>query len=100
MSEVVRWQVKVAKEVELMLESGLLSDDDMRIIRAWTIEVITHGPNILLSKPNVWADHELFGKWKGYRSSRYSYSGRIIYRVEKKIVTVVVVRITPDHNYR
>lgn len=95
-----KWQVKVAKEAETVLKSGVLSDDDMRIIHAWTLEVMIHGPDILLNKPNVWADHELSGKWKGYRSSRYSYSGRIIYKIEKKVVTVVVVRITPDHDYK
>jgi hypothetical protein len=26
--------------------------------------------------------------------------GALFYKVEDKIVTVVVVRITPDHNYR
>jgi len=98
------WFVKVTAECERQLDELIrrnkFSEDDARVIRAWTQLVIEHGPEILKTQPSVWADHALEGEWEGHRASSYSYSGRIIYSVHEKIVTVKVVRITPDHNYR
>ena len=58
------------------------------------------GPEALLNRPDKWADHALTGQWSGFRSSSFGYRGRIIYKVENEIITVVVVRITPEHDYK
>lgn len=94
------WKVKIENEAARVFEGTALSDDDRIIIQQWAVTVTKHGPEGLLKSPSVWADHPLFGKWRGYRSSSFSYKGRIIYRVEDEIVTVIVVRITVEHDYK
>jgi addiction module RelE/StbE family toxin len=44
-------------------------------------------------------DEGLSGEWKGHRSSRLSQQYRVVYRVEKDLVLVEVVSVTP-HDYR
>lgn len=94
------WKVKIEDDAEAMFHSKQLTAEDREVIHKWAKEVATHGPEVLLKKPDIWADHPLFGKWQGYRASSFSFSGRIIYRIEDKIVTVVVVRLSPDHDYK
>jgi mRNA-degrading endonuclease YafQ of YafQ-DinJ toxin-antitoxin module len=95
------WKIKITDEASAVIESGELSADDLVIIREWAELVAKHGPAALQKRPDIWNDHALErGRWVGYRASNFSYSGRIIYKVEDKIVTVIVVRITPDHEYR
>jgi len=43
-------------------------------------------------------DEKLMGVRAGQRSSSLSLQYRVIYKIEKEIVTVVVLEITP-HNY-
>jgi mRNA-degrading endonuclease YafQ of YafQ-DinJ toxin-antitoxin module len=86
-------------ELQLLIKSGALSEADQFVIATWTRQVMFHGPESLLIDPK-WADHELYEKWKGYRSSSFSTAGRIIYCIEDKIIRVKVARITTDHNYK
>jgi len=44
-------------------------------------------------------DEALFGKWKGYRSSRLNGQWRVIYKIVADLLLVQVVRVTP-HDYR
>ena len=44
-------------------------------------------------------DEALRGEWKGYRSSRLNIQYRVIYKIERDIVLVQVVNMTP-HDYR
>jgi len=44
-------------------------------------------------------DEALKGEWQGSRSSRLGIQYRLIYRVEKKVLYVKVIDITP-HDYR
>lgn len=94
------WFVKIDDEAAEIFQSDELTHEDRRVIHEWAIFVRKNGPEALQRYPQIWADHELHGKWDGYRSSRFSYRGRIIYKIEKNIVTVIVVRITSDHDYR
>jgi len=96
----LNWKVRITDEASKVFESNLLSQDDKAIIQTWAETVIRFGPEALLKHPNVWRDHELFDEWTGFRASSFSHVGRIIYRVEKKVVTVIVVRISHDHNYK
>lgn len=94
------WKVKITDEAAQIFESDLLSDEDKIVIRKWAETVARYGPRGLGKNPSVWADHELYDDWKGYRASSFSYAGRIIYKVEDRIVTVIVVRITKSHDYK
>ncbi|MBX9767613.1 MAG: hypothetical protein K2X47_10115 [Bdellovibrionales bacterium] len=94
------WHVKIDDKAAKIFESHELTEDDKIVIQTWAQTVAEHGPDELQKRPSVWADHPLTGEWRGYRASSFSYKGRIIYQVKDKIVTVIVVRITADHNYK
>ncbi|MEO5968381.1 MAG: hypothetical protein ABIQ95_00515 [Bdellovibrionia bacterium] len=85
-------------ESESLLSGSKLSDDDRRVITTWIRQVTFHGPESIQGD-GKWADHALEDDWVGYRSSAFSNSGRIIYRIEKDIVKVQIARITTNHNY-
>jgi proteic killer suppression protein len=63
----------------------------------WKNIVFCHGPEKLREFPGF-HDEALKGSRKGERSSRLSLQYRIIYSVERDIVTVYVLEITP-HRY-
>jgi len=63
----------------------------------WKDIVFRHGPEKLREFPGF-HDEKLKGERKGQRSSRLSFQYRVIYRVERDIVTVFVLEITP-HKY-
>ena len=56
-----------------------------------------HGPE-KLKEFSGFHDEKLKGERKGQRSSRLSEQYRVIYTVERDIVTVLVMEITP-HKY-
>ena len=99
------WKVlftdKCEKEIKENLKTGNLSQDDRRVISIWIKQVKKHGPESLRKNAgkNNWNDHDLDRKWQGFRASSYSFSGRIIYKVENEIVTVTVVRLSHNHDY-
>lgn len=98
------WKVlfteKCEEEIKNLFCSGLLTEDDRRVISIWIKQVKKYGPESLQEGASNWNDHELDRKWKGHRASSYSFSGRIIYKIENKLVTVIVVRLSPDHDYK
>ena len=63
----------------------------------WKNIVFRHGPDKLREFPGF-NDEKLKGERRGQRSSRLSLQYRVIYKVEKEIVTVFVLEITP-HEY-
>ena len=63
----------------------------------WKDLIFRHGPSILKEFPGF-HDEKLKGERKGQRSSRLSLQYRVIYSIEKDIITVYVLEITP-HNY-
>ena len=99
------WKVlfseKCEAEIKKLIKDGRLSEDDRRVISIWIKQVKKHGPDSLRLGHSTlnWNDHDLDRQWSGYRASNYSYSGRIIYKVENMKVTVQVVRLSPDHDY-
>ncbi len=44
-------------------------------------------------------DEALSGEWQGHRSSRLGQQYRVIYRVEREVIRIEVVTLTP-HDYR
>jgi mRNA-degrading endonuclease YafQ of YafQ-DinJ toxin-antitoxin module len=89
---------KVEREVLRLMQSGSISTEDRLVITAWIRQVSFEGPEAVRGDKR-WADHELEDDWDGFRSSCYSNRGRIIYRVEEKVIKILIARITPDHNY-
>ncbi len=63
----------------------------------WKEMIEDGGPQSVRFYPGF-LDHGLKGKLVGQRSSSLGYQWRVLYRVEKKIVTVVVLDISP-HDY-
>ncbi len=63
----------------------------------WKDIVFRHGPDKLREFPGF-HDEKLRGERLGERSSRLSLQYRVIYTVEKEVVTVRVIEITP-HEY-
>lgn len=63
----------------------------------WKSIVFRHGPDKLREFPGF-HDEKLKGDREGQRSSRLNIQYRIVYAVEKEVVTVYVIDITP-HKY-
>ncbi|MBF0313908.1 MAG: hypothetical protein HQK50_17975 [Oligoflexia bacterium] len=96
------WQVKLTEkaEKELMrnLKKGVFTNEDIEVLKLWIQHMEKLGPDVL-KEMSRWDDHALHREWLGYRSSCFSYSGRIIYRVIEHKIIVEVVRVTKDHDY-
>jgi len=77
----------------------------IRYLPAWIVKeyevwkdlVRRHGPEIFRQYPG-YHDERLKGKLAGMRSSRLSLQYRVIYAVDRDIVTIYVLEIMP-HNY-
>ncbi len=95
----VLFTVSAEKDVNALLNSGRLSDADREVIATWIKQIQEFGPDSLRTGSNFWHDHGLFGEWRGRRASAYSFSGRIIYKIEEKKVVVLVVKVIADHDY-
>ena len=97
------WEVDVEPEVHEQIAKALkskkLDEFHIKALKRWTVEIEKHG--LLHAQENLtWRDHELLrGKWRGFRAISISKSGRVIYRVEEGKLIVMVVRVTPDHDY-
>ncbi|MFH1672443.1 MAG: type II toxin-antitoxin system mRNA interferase toxin, RelE/StbE family [Pseudomonadota bacterium] len=63
----------------------------------WKNIVFRHGPDKLREFPGF-HDEKLKGEFKGQRSSRLNIQYRVIYSMEKEVVSVYVIDITP-HKY-
>ena len=63
----------------------------------WKNIVFRHGPDKLREFPGF-HDEKLKGALEGQRSSRLNIQYRVIYSIEKEVVSVYVIDITP-HKY-
>lgn len=90
---------KVEKEVEELIRKNKLSHEDRLVISSWIRQISEEGPESI-QREKRWDDYELFDNWKGYRSSCFSQSGRIIYKIKNQVITIQIARITPEHDYR
>jgi mRNA-degrading endonuclease YafQ of YafQ-DinJ toxin-antitoxin module len=97
------WTVKIEDKarVELakLLKSKVITKADIKVLLRWVSEMEELGPEYIATSKE-WYDHELEREWKGYRSSAFSHSGRIIYRVFNDKIIVQVAKVTADHNYK
>lgn len=77
----------------------------MRYLSSWIVKeyevwkdlVRRHGPEILRQYPG-YHDERLKGDRAGQRSSRLSQQYRVIYAVDREVVVIYVLEITP-HKY-
>lgn len=97
------WSVEMSKEAEIGLrrdfKSGRISSLDIKVIKRWIADIEDHGLEFAQTKAD-WRDHSLTGEWSGHRAVSFSFSGRVIYRIENEKVIVWVVRVTANHDYR
>lgn len=80
---------------------------DQRRLGLWVNEVMEKGIEEV-AKDDSWGDHRLNIKdeWKGKRSVKLSFAGRIIYKIDQEISDddvlinkVTILRITSSHDY-
>jgi len=89
------WHIQEHREIAKI--SRTLPPQVVNKYELWKIIVLRHGPGKLREFPGF-HDEKLEGKRKDERSSRLNLQYRVIYSVDKDIVTVFVLEITP-HKY-
>ena len=80
--------------------AGTCSKLPINVVKKYELRkniIFRHGPEKLKEFPGF-HDEKLLGERKGQRSSRLSLQYRVVYAVERSIVTVFVLEITP-HDY-
>lgn len=89
------WRIQEHRDIEKICKK--LPDVVVKKYELWKDLVFRHGPEKLKEFPGF-HDEKLKGNRAGQRSSRLSLQYRVIYSVDRDIVTVFVLEITP-HNY-
>jgi proteic killer suppression protein len=89
------WHIKEHRGIEKICRK--LPPTVVKKYELWKDIVFRHGPEKLREFPGF-HDEKLKGKREGQCSSRLSLQYRVIYTVERDIVTVFVLEITP-HDY-
>ena len=89
------WHIKEHRDIEKACKK--LPPVVVKKYELWKDIVFRHGPDKLRGFPGF-HDEKLKGEHKGQRSSRLSLQYRVIYTVERDIVTVFVLEISP-HSY-
>lgn len=89
------WGIYEHRKVARQLES--LPTDVLKRYEKWKDIVSISGPDGL-RQIRGFRDEALRGEWKGHRSSRLNIQYRVIYKIEKDLVLVQVVNVTP-HDY-
>jgi len=89
------WYIKEHRDIEKTCNK--LPTSVVKKYELWKDIVFRHGPEKLREFPGF-HDEKLTGKREGQRSSRLSLKYRVIYTIEKDIVTVFVLGLTP-HEY-
>ncbi len=89
------WQILEHREITKVCRK--LPETVTKKYELWKDIIYRHGPDKLKEFPGF-HDEKLKGERSGQRSSRLSLQYRVIYTVERDIVTVFVLEITP-HDY-
>ena len=90
------WEILEHRKAVKQLAS--LPVDVLKRYEKWKDIILISGPDGL-KHIRGFRDEALRGEWKGHRSSRLNVQYRIIYKIEKDLVLVQVVNVTP-HDYR
>lgn len=98
-----KWTVemtdKARAELTDLLSRNKVDNADVKVLLRWVDEMEEFGPEHIAQSPQ-WHDHELERDWVGFRSSAFSSSGRVIYRIDDNKIIVEVHRVTAEHNYK
>jgi mRNA-degrading endonuclease RelE of RelBE toxin-antitoxin system len=89
------WIIREHRSIRKSCEKA--PDAVVKKYELWKDLVFRHGPEKLKEFPGF-HDEKLRGTRAGQRSSRLSQQYRVIYTVDRRIVTVFVLEITP-HKY-
>ena len=89
------WRIKEHAEITKVCRK--LPEQVVKKYELWKDIVFRHGPDKLREFPGF-HDEKLKGNRFGQRSSRLNLQYRVIYLVERRVVTVYVLEITP-HQY-
>ena len=90
------WEIYEHRKAIKQLAS--LPIDVLKRYEKWKDIISISGPDGL-KQIRGFGDEALRGEWKGHRSSRLNVQYRVIYKIEKGLVLVQVVNVTP-HDYR
>jgi len=90
---------KAEAELRGLLTDKTISNADVKVLLRWVDEMEEHGPEFIAQSPE-WHDHALDRDWYGHRSSAFSSSGRVIYKIIDSKISVEVHQVTTDHNYK
>ena len=90
------WEIYEHRKAVKQLAS--LPVDVLKRYEKWKDIILISGPDGL-KQIRGFRDEALRGEWKGHRSSRLNIQYRVIYKIEKYLVLVQVVNVTP-HDYR
>lgn len=90
------WEIYEHRKAVKQLES--LPPDVLKRYEKWKDIVSISGPDGL-RQIRGFRDESLRGEWNGHRSSHLNIQYRVIYKIEKALVLVQVVNVTP-HDYR
>ena len=90
------WEIYEHRKAVKQLKA--LPIDVLKRYEKWKDIVSISGPDGL-RQIRGFRDEALRGDWKGFRSSRLNIQYRVIYKIEKDLVLVQVVNVTP-HDYR
>ncbi len=90
------WEIYEHRKAVKQLAS--LPIDVLKRYEKWKDIILISGPDGL-KQIRGFRDEALLGEWKGHRSSRLNIQYRVIYKIEKDLVLVQVVNVTP-HDYR
>ncbi len=89
------WQIVEHRDVAKNCRK--LPDSVNKRYEAWKEIVIRDGPKKLKAIPGL-RDEKLKGEREGQRSSRLNLHYRVIYSVDRHVVTIYVLEVTP-HKY-
>lgn len=87
------WRIREHRDIGKICRK--LPEAVVKKYELWKEIVFRHGPQNLREFPGF-HDEKLKGDRTGQRSSRLDSQYRVIYAVERDIVTVFVLEITPD----
>ncbi len=90
------WEIYEHRKAVKQLAS--LPIDVLKRYEKWKDIILISGPDGL-KQIRGFKDEALRGERKGHRSSRLNIQYRVIYKIEKDLVLVQVVNVTP-HDYR
>jgi len=90
------WEIYEHRKAVKQLAS--LPIDVLKRYEKWKDIILISGPDGL-KQIKGFKDEAIRGEWKGHRSSRLNIQYRVIYKIEKDLVLVQVVNVTP-HDYR